>query len=245
MADRERVSLVTVDIDIDVHTLANKVVDPNLSLRELEDLVVSLQKTFLTGIDLPNQEIFQQWLAAERQEIVRLEGKVLDRLSSHTELDYSKRLVWARSWEQLEPFNACAATQLLSLLDLVGNTSEATNLTSEFTTRFRNAGIEWASGLRVEFDAKVKIPEEKPVELELLADKKFSFVVHLMALKSPMRPLVKAHLLLKQPTDSTTENMIGMRQSGAHCLGIWRLIIILFVTMSAVMGRRTGMLTTK
>lgn len=175
LADRERVSLVTADVYIDVHVLANKIESPSLSLQELENVLTSLQKTFLTGIDLPNQEIFQQWLIAERQEIVRLEGKVLDRLSSHSELDYATRLAWARSWEKLEPFNTRAATQLLSLLELVGNTSEIANLTSEFITRFRNAGIEWSAGRRVEFDDNVNIPEEKPVVRELLARQKIQF----------------------------------------------------------------------
>jgi len=83
VADRERVTLLTADVEIDVRSLARQLDSPDLSVDALLDIDQQLQQPLLSGVDLPNQEIFQQWLNAERQEVTLLRAKIAGRLSRH------------------------------------------------------------------------------------------------------------------------------------------------------------------
>lgn len=144
VADRERVSLLTYDILIDIRDIEMKVNDPFTLPEELEAINIMLQETFLEGLDLPGQELFQQWLTAQRRMAAQLRGKVMFRLSSHPELPQSTHLYWARLWEELEPFNPVAATRLITLLESMGMTQELSILSVELTKRFHAAGINWS-----------------------------------------------------------------------------------------------------
>ncbi|WP_444941412.1 alpha/beta fold hydrolase [Microbulbifer sp. ZKSA004] len=144
IADRERVSLDTEGICIDVAEIALKLDSPGVLAAELEDIYRQLQEPFLDGIDLPDQELFQRWLLSERQEIVQLQGRVLSRLSSHPGVPIPDQLTWARSWVALEPYNPNAATQLLHLLNSLGLSSEVEFERTRLADRFRKAGITWS-----------------------------------------------------------------------------------------------------
>nr|WP_275692757.1 alpha/beta hydrolase [Rheinheimera hassiensis] len=85
-ADRERVSLVSSDISIDLHQLKADSQRNDLSIAELESLLQQSQQPFLQGLDLPDQSLFQDWLTAERNELQQLTGKLQARLASHTTL---------------------------------------------------------------------------------------------------------------------------------------------------------------
>ncbi|NVK57406.1 MAG: alpha/beta fold hydrolase [Alteromonadaceae bacterium] len=156
IADRERVRLDTTDINIDLRQLISIANNRDLSVEKLTELAESLNSTLLDGIDLPNQELFQQWLTAERAALSQTRASILRRLVSTSELSFSERLKWAREWEQLEPFNPKAATSLLTVLELMGRSTDALRLTQEFTTRFRNAGIAWSPDKRKDYTG----PEE-------------------------------------------------------------------------------------
>lgn len=174
-ADRERVAIAAPDIEIDINTLAGKATYPGLTPTELTVMADHLQKPFLDGIDLPNQELFQQWLTAERQEVNRVRGKVLARLSSHPDIALYDRLSWARAWEALEPFNPHAATQLLTLLDRLGHTLEMAGLSHDLVKRFHNAGIAWSADTRTERVQTANGVEKSPAGRELLARQKIQF----------------------------------------------------------------------
>ncbi|WHI46043.1 alpha/beta hydrolase [Microbulbifer sp. VAAF005] len=178
VADRERAGIAAPDIEIDINILKEKIVAKNLTPVELASLADSLQQPFLDGIDLPDQELFQQWLTAERQEIVRLQGKVLARLSSHPDINLHERLNKAREWEALEPLNPNAATQLLTLLDRLGHTFEVTALTHDFARRFHNAGITWSPNTRSEIELTRKVVEENnPTTADVDKDSKASDLI--------------------------------------------------------------------
>ena len=96
-ADRERVSLVSSDISIDLHQLKADSQRNDLSIAELESLLQQSQQPFLQGLDLPDQSLFQDWLTAERNELQQLTGKLQARLASHTTLSSPD------NWHTIEP----------------------------------------------------------------------------------------------------------------------------------------------
>ncbi|MFG1497936.1 alpha/beta fold hydrolase [Saccharospirillum sp. HFRX-1] len=144
VADRERVSLLTYDMLIDIRDIEMKANDPFTSPKELEAMHTTLQEVFLEGLDLPDQELFQHWLTAQRRVVAQLRAKVMFRLSSHPELPPSMQLYWARLWEELEPYNPSAATRLITLLESIGLTRELSSLTVRLTKRFQSTGINWS-----------------------------------------------------------------------------------------------------
>ncbi|MGL6159450.1 MAG: alpha/beta fold hydrolase [Microbulbifer sp.] len=175
VADRERVTINAPDIEIDINTLSEKLKSPDFSSSLLTEMAGQLQKPFLDGIDLPDQELFQQWLSAERQEVNRLRGKVLARLASHSDIALHERLIWARQWQALEPFSPHAATQLLTLLELLDHTLELNALSHEMARRFRNAGIAWPPDMRTQGSRISAGVKERATERELLARQEVRF----------------------------------------------------------------------
>lgn len=148
MADRERVTLLSQGIDVDIRSIALRVDKANLTPEQLGDLHRHLNEPFLDGVDLPEQALFQQWLAGERQEVVRLQGKVMARLSGHPGVRLPEQLQWSRQWAALEPYNPQAATQLLTQLDMLGLKEEAASLQAQLSKQFRNACISWSPSAR-------------------------------------------------------------------------------------------------
>ncbi|NRQ42845.1 alpha/beta fold hydrolase [Rheinheimera sp. YQF-2] len=91
-ADRERVSLVSSDICIDLQQLIAKSQQSDLSIAELEELLLQSQQPFLQGLDLPDQSLFQDWLTAERNALQQLTGKLQSRIASHATLSSPDKL---------------------------------------------------------------------------------------------------------------------------------------------------------
>lgn len=150
VADRERVALLTSDIDIDAANLMHEAEKPDLSVDEILRLCQQLEQPFLEGADLPDLDVFQQWLTAERADIDRLRGRLLARLARHEDLTRPEQLEWALAWEALEPFNPRAATQVVTLLDLLGRTPQLARWKRKLAERFRNAGIAWSPSARAD-----------------------------------------------------------------------------------------------
>ncbi|MEP4548297.1 MAG: alpha/beta fold hydrolase [Saccharospirillum sp.] len=144
-ADRERVSLSMTDVELDIRRLASAIEAPDIAADVLESMHRQLAEPFLNGIDLPGQPLFQNWLTSERQDILRLQGKVLARLASHPSVPRETQLSHARAWGELEPFSPAAANRTLTLLGLLGRPMEVARLTDTLKTRFRNAGIQWTA----------------------------------------------------------------------------------------------------
>ncbi|EAR10545.1 adenylate/guanylate cyclase/hydrolase, alpha/beta fold family protein [Reinekea sp. MED297] len=168
-ADRERVSLLMDGVEIDVHQISQQLKRERLSLTELEALLSSLEEPFLDGIDLVEEQIFQQWLTAERREVIRLQGKALKQLVTHPEADIERRLHWARQWADIEPMSPDSATCLLSELKRHGYMQDVADLTQTYTDRFRNAGIAWSH------DSVPSNPTEKHRRRDLLSQQKIAF----------------------------------------------------------------------
>jgi pimeloyl-ACP methyl ester carboxylesterase/DNA-binding SARP family transcriptional activator len=152
VADRERVALQTAGLDIDLRALEARleqepgVDEPRLDEPDLDELVAiaeQLAEPLLDGLDLPNQELFQHWLVAEREETARLRIRVLERLARHPDLTADRALKWSRSWLEADPFNSHAGAHVIAQLKQVGRDAEAEALARELADRFRHAGIDW------------------------------------------------------------------------------------------------------
>lgn len=148
-ADRERVQINDADLDIDIRNLAAKVADPTTSVQALKGINRALQKPLLEGIDLPDQEVFQNWLTAERREVANLRGRVLMRLALNPRLTAFEHLQWAREWLELEPLNPEAATCLLTRLEQLHEHWELSWMSTELKQRFQKAGVAWSAKERL------------------------------------------------------------------------------------------------
>lgn len=145
LADRERVFLDSTDIALDVHQLFVQSKASSISVAELESLLLKSQQPFLQGLDLPNQQLFQQWLMTERNELRQLSSQLLARLATHVELNAQAKLHWAQAWLAHDPYNTDAATLLISQLQQQGKATELTELSQQLSLRFQQADIKWAA----------------------------------------------------------------------------------------------------
>ena len=66
IADRQRVSFNISDVEIDIHKWIEKAKLKSLTCSDLKIVAARLNESLLVGIDLPRQELFQEWLNAER-----------------------------------------------------------------------------------------------------------------------------------------------------------------------------------
>lgn len=144
-ADRERVSLHSDDLIIDLQRINEALEIEDADPPALEAMVDALGETLLDGTDLSDQPLYQNWLTAERENLKRLRGRALHRLAEHADLAPGRMLNIAREWSELEPFSTKAATLLVTRLDQFGQAQEAAERRKAFAERFRKAGIAWST----------------------------------------------------------------------------------------------------
>ncbi|WP_108127548.1 alpha/beta hydrolase [Saccharospirillum mangrovi] len=177
-ADRERVELLTADIDIDVRVFNRMMDQPWLEVETLKDAELQLQHPFLEGLDLAEQDLFRLWLSAERQDILKLRTRVLARLATHPELSQMEQLEWTRKWEHRDPYSTEAATRLLTLLETLKHDDELNRVSIQLMQRFKTAGIAWSLSERSHSAAAVAakvVHQPKVSERDLLARQKIQF----------------------------------------------------------------------
>jgi pimeloyl-ACP methyl ester carboxylesterase/DNA-binding SARP family transcriptional activator len=184
VADRERVGLQTAGVDIDLRTLEARLerepgVDaPGVDEPGLDELVAmaeQLAEPLLDGLDLPNQELFQHWLVAEREETANLRVRVLERLARHPSLTADRALKWSRNWLEADPFDPHAGAHLIAQLKQVSRDAEAEALARELADRFRHAGIEWPPRPRAASSSDPRAARAAPPVRQLLAQQKIQF----------------------------------------------------------------------
>jgi pimeloyl-ACP methyl ester carboxylesterase/DNA-binding SARP family transcriptional activator len=174
-ADRERVSLINADVAIDTRVIADAVLDPTLSASGLQDLARQLGSSFLEGLELPDQQTYQAWLTAERQELKRLFAAICARLARHHDVALEEQLAWARRWHELEPLSAAAATVLVSQLDRMGLSLELATTRDELARRFDRAGVSWSAQDRAAIGSDGGHQRRPLSGRELLARQKIHF----------------------------------------------------------------------
>ena len=175
IADRERVQLDMLTVDIDLLTLSTYLHKDNLSVEQLKPMVKQLQEPVLAGIDLKDQMPFQYWLTAERESAKRLLAKALSRLACHPDLPHNKSILWTQHWLHIEPFATEAATRLINQLEQLGEKDELERVSRELMMRFRKASINWSplSGANIQ-SSSIKENDNAQVR-QLLTRQKIQF----------------------------------------------------------------------
>lgn len=147
-ADRERVSISREALSIDyvdiVHSLQS--VD-SASLAELQSMARILALPLLDGLDVPQLDSYQAWLAAEREEALQLRLEVLRRITLHPETSDQDAVRWLRHWQSTDPYSEDAAGILARTLRKLGRNEEAEEVVSRFRRLARQAGISPAPNL--------------------------------------------------------------------------------------------------
>lgn len=176
VASREHVTLEKNALDIDVDHFDQLIKSPaELSVQELEEIIEVLRETFLEGLDLPDQDLFQQWLMCERNKIKKMCCLALAQLATHAGLDQQQQLAWSREWLEYEPYSTAAANTLLVKLKNMGFASEFTRMQQTLVQRFRNACISWEFN-EGNNDATKSASEKKPFsDQDILSRQKIRF----------------------------------------------------------------------
>ena len=125
IADREMVVFEPKGAGIDLAVLRERGKSPEgLPLDELERLAGLFRGEFLECIDLPDLHDFQAWCVAEREDVRRLQARILAAIAERTAdrpetaLPHVKRLV------QIDPYNVPARVNLLTHLAALGRRAE-------------------------------------------------------------------------------------------------------------------------
>jgi pimeloyl-ACP methyl ester carboxylesterase/DNA-binding SARP family transcriptional activator len=195
VADRERVAFADIAVNVDLFEARSQLGQSGLSRQALLAMSRELAEPLLDGLDLPDHELFQNWLVAERNELAALRAENARRLSLDSQTSPLELLEHCRVWLDNDPFNPQAATALVTALRQVGKDQEAQTLGAELTGRFGKAGIAWNANDLPQPGDKVTNP---PTERQILSLQRIQFCtasdgVHIAyATVGEGPPLVKA-----------------------------------------------------
>jgi len=126
VADRELVGFQPMGADIDLVQLRKRTTDiAALSTDDLVETAGWFRGEFLEGIDLPDLYDFQAWCLAEREDVRRLQSRLLTTVAERLESTPERALPHVRQLVQIDPYNAAARAALLRHLVALGRKSEA------------------------------------------------------------------------------------------------------------------------
>ena len=126
VATRDTVAFEPRGADVDLLVIRERVANfPALSLAELQELAGAFRGEFLEGIDLPDLPDFQAWCLAEREDLRRLQARILSTLAGALVDQPEAALPHARELVKIDPFNEAARASLLQILLLLGRQTEA------------------------------------------------------------------------------------------------------------------------
>ncbi len=172
IADRERVAFAALEVNVDLKEISTRIDNTLLTRDELLDMSAKLADPLLDGIDLPEQELFQSWLVAERNDLNRLRAEVARRLAKDSQTPLTEVSEHCHNWLTHDPFNPQAATALIAALKQLGEDQQAHTLAVELIERFKTAGISWPPDAHT-----VAEPggEAKPTQRQLLSRQRIHF----------------------------------------------------------------------
>ena len=141
IADRERVAIDTASLPVDWFEAIAAAASATASDTSGAAILEALRLPLLDGLDLPDNDQFQAWLTAQREEAVRVRRRLLAAMVARTALP-EERLVWCREWLEADPFNPAAADALQQALLVVGRRADAAAVARDFAATMRAAGLE-------------------------------------------------------------------------------------------------------
>lgn len=126
IADRDTVTFEAHGAEIDLVTLRREAkAIGDLPVEALERLAALFRGEFLEGLDLPDLPDFQAWCVAEREDVRRLQLRVLSTLIERHATDPAAALPHVRKLVQVDPYSGSARALLLRHLVLLGRRAEA------------------------------------------------------------------------------------------------------------------------
>jgi pimeloyl-ACP methyl ester carboxylesterase/DNA-binding SARP family transcriptional activator len=125
IADRERVSLSRHRTSIDYIEIRRRLEGPPVSLEDLHSMAEALALPLLDGLDLPELQVFQAWLTAEREAAHLLRVDVLQRITLHPDTRDQDAVRRAREWVDSDPVSGEATRALARILKKLGRGPEA------------------------------------------------------------------------------------------------------------------------
>lgn len=141
VADRERVSIDTTHVSVDIHELVQLASDAQAGAELLEAAWKSCRPILLQDCDLPNSAAFSAWLERERMEVVRLRIRIARRLAAMTSIPADEAVGWADAWLEDAPFDANAAIASVTSRLRAGRLEEAEARRAELDQRFVTAKL--------------------------------------------------------------------------------------------------------
>ena len=118
LADRESVGIDTADLSIDVCEL-RRLAAGNLAgapVDQLETAVARYRGHFLEGLEFSSFHDFHSWCVAEREQVLRDQAVLLDRLVSRLADTPGRAVPHARALVGLTPYDEAARARLIRLL---------------------------------------------------------------------------------------------------------------------------------
>ncbi|MRX50664.1 alpha/beta fold hydrolase [Paracoccus sp. S-4012] len=142
-ADRERVALPLAAEEADLLEIRRLLRPgaPEPQVERLKEVAATLAQPLLDGLDLPQLEIWQAWLTAEREEVFRLRLAVLERITTRSETGDLEALRWLRDRLAADPLSPQAVGLLARALTRLGRTGEAEAVVRDFRETARAAGL--------------------------------------------------------------------------------------------------------
>ena len=158
-ADRERVSLTLDPAEVDLLDIRRQLhpLSPDLPPDRLKQIADLLAQPLLDGLDLPHSTAFNAWLAAERDDVLRLRLSVLERITRGAAPGDAGALKWLRDRVAADPLSSDAVGALVQGLKAAGRVEEAADAVR------RHHDLARAAGLAVVADLSGPAPGPPPV----------------------------------------------------------------------------------
>lgn len=142
-ADRERVTLAFGPGEVDLLAIRDALRPDasDLPVDRLKDAATALAQPLCDGLDMPQLDIYQAWLVAEREEVFRLRLRVLERITSRSAAGDIEALRWLRDRHAADPLSAEAAGLLARSLRRMGRIEDADEVVRQHRELARASGL--------------------------------------------------------------------------------------------------------
>lgn len=142
-ADRERVSAKIGNFSTDLAALLTANDVATASHEQLFEAIEASRHGLLSGLDLPNLPAFTEWLGGERARVDDLRSRLMSAYLDLAGPPIDSKLMVAREWLDLKPYNTAAAGAYLALLRQAGRLTELNTLSNDLRARFETAEIQF------------------------------------------------------------------------------------------------------
>lgn len=194
IADRERVALALPEGAVDLGRLRLQL-DPQkarlLAILDLRMMPQDLSRPVLDGLDLPQSELWQNWVIGIRAEATGLWHTALGLLLDHPDRADHDVLRWANAWLLSDPLALQPAQALVQTRRRLGRADDASALTQDYRDAARAAGLSPVPILRPTAPRSRRVP---------ICTRRSAFVLPMTARASPMRWSDKGPLWSRRQT---------------------------------------------